>query len=161
MHLVCIEKLPERYLYANHTYAPFNAYPGSCEGRPFIVLEFCGRGSLRSILQKTHQRALGQAAAGPGTQETSPTAFADTPHSTGPRLSSGAGTSPAVLARTLLPWARRLAIAADAARGMRFLHTLNPVRLHRDLKARKPVLWLLYLPDQPDMSLAIVMSILS
>ena len=33
-----------------------------------------------------------------------------------------------------LPYGLRIAMARDAARGMAFLHALNPPRVHRDLK---------------------------
>ncbi len=34
-----------------------------------------------------------------------------------------------------LPWALRIKMALDVARGMNFLHTSNPVIIHRDLKS--------------------------
>eukprot|EP00050_Salpingoeca_kvevrii_P003936 m.237725 g.237725 ORF g.237725 m.237725 type:complete len:660 (-) comp10911_c0_seq1:95-2074(-) len=63
---------------------------GDLEGTPFLVTEFCERGSLQSVLaDSTIELSL----------------------------------------------ERRVGFALDAARGMQFLHSLTPIRLHRDLKS--------------------------
>merc|ERR1712146_249452 len=40
-----------------------------------------------------------------------------------------------VVNKPLLPWSQRLQYAADAAEGMKYLHSRNPPLLHRDLKS--------------------------
>lgn len=69
---------------------------GVCQFPAAVVLEYCSRGSLYSVLQ-------------------------------------AAAASPALAAE--LPWSRRLALAADAVRGMIYLHTHSPPIVHRDLKS--------------------------
>lgn len=58
-------------------------------GTPFLVTEYCSRGSLRGILSDRSVK---------------------------------------------LDWPRRMRFALDAARGIQFLHSLDPPRIHRDLK---------------------------
>lgn len=35
-----------------------------------------------------------------------------------------------------LDWKEKMSIAIDIARGMNFLHNLNPIMIHRDLKSK-------------------------
>jgi hypothetical protein len=75
------------------------------EERPFLVLEFIRRGSLRKVLDDES---------------------------------------------TLLSTRRKIHFATDAAKGMAFLHNLNPPRIHRDLKGENLLVsesWIVMVAD--------------
>lgn len=48
-------------------------------------------------------------------------------------------------AETALTWPLRLKIAKDVAKGMTFLHSMNPPIMHRDLKTPNIMVWLAFL----------------